>query len=580
MLVDLARFRRKNPGNFLFRYGVAVAVVLLAAGLRWSLELLLGAGSYAFITFFPAALVAAVVGGAGSGILAIVLGGVAAWLLMLAGNQPLRGPDIGATAVYAAGGLLIVVVAARLRDAWERIDRAQQRLVAALDASGTGTWRWDIQNDVVEWDEALSRVYGIAHQQAPRTSGEFFAFVHPDDRQRASQVIERSLRLGVEADYEFRVRLADGTERWIYDRSKVIRDESGRPRSMVGACLDVTKRKEAEKAIAESEARLRRAHAAGQIGDWDMDLATGKVTWSDNLYALLGLEAKAFAHTHSQMELVHPDDRERLQRAVEETVGGQRRLDTEFRVRHGNGDYRWLATRGELQMDAHGRPVRLVGVNFDVTDRRRAQERQELLINELNHRVKNTLATVQSLALMTVKSTGSSAHFGEAFLGRLMALSSTHNLLTETSWENAWLHDVVASELQPFTDPEGKRIALSGESISLKPREAVCLGLVFHELATNASKYGALASPTGRIALSWHIEASGALALTWREEGGPPVSAPVRRGFGSRLIEASVKEELGGQVTLTYAPAGLQAVLTFPLRSGPRRPVKLAARTR
>lgn len=197
----------------------------------------------------------------------------------------------------------------------------------------------------------------------------------------------------------------------------------------------------------------------------------------------------------------------------------------------------------------------------DVTDRVFAQEQQKLLIDELNHRVKNTLATVQAIADQTLRTTADPASFRSAFESRLMALSATHDLLTAEGWRSAGLRDVLLGEMRPYGV---ERYSLDGPEVPLAPSQAVALGLLIHELTTNAAKYGALSTAAGRVAVRWTVE-GGVLALTWTETGGPPVSPPTRQGFGSRLIERSLEGALGGKAKLDYRPEGLACSVRLPL---------------
>jgi len=197
----------------------------------------------------------------------------------------------------------------------------------------------------------------------------------------------------------------------------------------------------------------------------------------------------------------------------------------------------------------------------DVTDRVLAERRQKLLVDELNHRVKNTLATVQAIARTTVRSVDNLAAFREAFEPRLLALSTTHDLLTATSWQGAALRDVLLSELEPYAPGKYR---LQGRDVELTPGETLALGLVVHELATNAAKYGALKAEAGCVTVRWRV-AGGELRLTWRETGGPPVVPPTRQGFGSRLIERSLAGQLAGAARLDFAPDGLVCRIRLPL---------------
>lgn len=199
----------------------------------------------------------------------------------------------------------------------------------------------------------------------------------------------------------------------------------------------------------------------------------------------------------------------------------------------------------------------------ELAQRRRAEEHQRLLINELNHRVKNTLATVQSLAAQTLRSSDDLKTAREAFEQRLMALSATHNLLTQSSWASAELGDLVRQAAEPFA---ADRFVSEGPAVSLSPARSLALSMALHELGTNALKYGALSAVGGLVRVTWRV-AAGRLDLVWSEEGGPPVQAPTRRGFGSRLISQALARELRGQVRLDYDRAGVRCEISFPLEA-------------
>lgn len=214
--------------------------------------------------------------------------------------------------------------------------------------------------------------------------------------------------------------------------------------------------------------------------------------------------------------------------------------------------------------DASGRVAGIFVQGHDVTENIMAAERQKLMIDELNHRVKNTLATVQSIAMQTARSHADPATFAEGFQARLLALSHTHDLLTRSHWEGADLADILKHE----TVAHGShRVTLNGPPIALEPAAALSLGMIFHELATNAAKYGALSAPEGRVLVDWAVanQLSPILTLSWREVDGPPVRAPERRGFGSRLIERNVRHDLAGEIKLAYANDGFSAEFSIPL---------------
>lgn len=217
--------------------------------------------------------------------------------------------------------------------------------------------------------------------------------------------------------------------------------------------------------------------------------------------------------------------------------------------------------------DDGGRVAGIFVQGYEVTDNVLAAERQKLMIDELNHRVKNTLATVQSIAMQTARSHADPATFAESFQSRLLALSHTHNLLTRSHWEGAELHDVLDHETQAHGT---HRVLLNGPVVALEPASALALGMIVHELATNAAKYGALSVPDGRVVVDWSLsdQTDRMLTLNWREEGGPAVAAPSRRGFGSRLVERSVRHDLAGTIDTDYRIEGFTAEITVPLDRG------------
>lgn len=214
--------------------------------------------------------------------------------------------------------------------------------------------------------------------------------------------------------------------------------------------------------------------------------------------------------------------------------------------------------------DDEGRVIGIFVQGHDVTDVVLAAERQKLMIDELNHRVKNTLATVQSIAMQTARTHEDPKSFAAAFQSRILALSHTHDLLTRSHWEGAGLRAVL--EHETLAHGVG-RLTLNGPHVALSPPHALSLGMVFHELATNAAKYGALASGEGRVMVDWRLtdQTSPRLEIRWRESGGAPIPEPERRGFGTRLIERNVRHDLHGTVHLSYPPEGFCAEISLPL---------------
>jgi two-component sensor histidine kinase len=229
-----------------------------------------------------------------------------------------------------------------------------------------------------------------------------------------------------------------------------------------------------------------------------------------------------------------------------------------------DGDPVWFQDVVHVIRGAKGQST-LRGFMIDITARKRAEEARQLLLRELDHRVKNTLSTVQAVAELTLRTATSLEAFGETFRGRIAALARMHAAIWRNKGTPLRLRELAALSLAPFGH-ESARAAIAGDEVSIPLQTAGALGLVLHELATNAVKYGALSVMSGRVHLSWHVE-SDRLILEWRESGGPIVTEPTHRGFGSTLISESIPYELAGAVVLDFAPSGVHCAITLPLAS-------------
>jgi PAS domain S-box-containing protein len=334
------------------------------------------------------------------------------------------------------------------------------------------------------------------------------------------------------------------------------------PEGLGIAFRDVTERRRAEAALRQRETELAHVQRIAGVGGLQVDLRDGfNNRRSPEYLRLHGLPPEAENEPHEAwVRRIHPDDREQTEREFRETVHGDaRRYEAEYRiVRPSDGEVRWIAATAEIERDSSGKAIRLVGAHRDVTERALAQQRQRLLINELNHRVKNTLATVQSIAANSMRTARTTQEASAAFEERLLALSRAHNVLTRENWAGASLREIVEGAANPYAGPGG-RFRIEGVNVRLSPQTALALAMALQELATNAVKYGALSSPTGSVEIAWSTMSGPPtnLHLRWAERGGPPVRQPERRGFGSRLIERSLATDLGGQVQLTFDPDGV-----------------------
>lgn len=327
----------------------------------------------------------------------------------------------------------------------------------------------------------------------------------------------------------------------------------------------VRERLRTEAALRAEEARLRLALDAGRLGAWELDVATGSAAGSPRHDAIFGYtEPPPDWCYETFLRHVLPEDRARVDRSFRAAAEGGAEWHFECRIRRvDNGEARWIEARGRPVLDAQGRTARLLGVVADITERRRDEERRSLLIKELNHRVKNTLAVVQALALQTARGAPDPRSFSAAFQSRLAALARAHDLLTRQHWEGAALVEVAKAALEPAVG--GARVDLSACAPEplLAPAEALAVSMALHELATNALKHGALSVPGGRVAVRCDTDPSGgAHVLEWVERGGPPVPGrPARQGFGLRLLQRGLAAQAGLEAELRFEPEGVRCTL-------------------
>ena len=330
--------------------------------------------------------------------------------------------------------------------------------------------------------------------------------------------------------------------------------------------------------LVESEQRRSMAIAAGRMGSWDWDWVNGDWMWDAGQYRIFGVEADSFEVTSANIQaLLHPGDMEALSKVIAHFENGARSYEGEFRVIRPDGDVRWCVGTAAASVDKRGHVVRLSGVTVDITERKRAEERQNLLAREVDHRAKNALALAQSIVRLT---RGNSVKdYIQAVEGRINALARVHTILSLSSWQGAEIGKLVNEELAPYCS--GDQIELKGRQLQLQPATAQTLALVLHELITNSVKYGALSALSGRLRVKWDVE-SDALQLLWEERGGPPVNKPESRGFGTRSVIASIESQLGGRAEFDWHPAGLVCRISVPLGQDaqthpPSRQLNLAA---
>ncbi|MET3899028.1 PAS domain S-box-containing protein [Devosia sp. UYZn731] len=332
-----------------------------------------------------------------------------------------------------------------------------------------------------------------------------------------------------------------------------MRDAAGATIGIFVQGHDITEQKKAEADLARQGQFLRLAQEAGGIGTFEWDLATNLVSSSPAFRVLYGFAPDEDVPATRFAEIVHPDDRERLATSQQQSLE-QGLKATEYRVITPTGT-RWIGRQGTIIHGPDGKPERVLGAAYDLTERKEAETQMAMLAQESAHRIKNMLALVQAIATQTMRNSADLTEARDAIGARLVALGQAQDLLTHGSGSAAGIRDVVVAATRLHSETFG-RVHIEGPNVLLEPKAVLGLGLMLHELGTNALKYGAFSVPEGRVEVRWTSDGK-AIDWSWREIGGPPVVEPQRKGFGSRLIERGLSGNLGGDVMLDYAPDGL-----------------------
>lgn len=436
----------------------------------------------------------------------------------------------------------------------------------------------DRDGSIVQYNRRAVEIWGRAPK--PGETHEHFTshtrYFSADGERLSETLAGKVLRTGEPVrNEEIVVERYDGSRVAVLIDIDPLRDAGGNMLGAVTCFQDITERKNIHQALQQSQQDLRQQeqrwnatyeHAA--IGIVEIDAEGRFLRVNESICDITGLSReellgwRLFARTH-------PDDRDVDEELYRRQVKGEIGFySIEKRFVRRDGRVIWCSIRSSTVRDPAGRFLYGVRVVQDVTARKEAEDRQKLLMDELNHRVKNTLATVQSLAAQSARGVSSPEEFRRAFEGRLLALSQAHDQLTRRHWSSADLRAIVTAAVGPYLTAGEDRIAIGGGDVTVTPRVALTLAMVLHELTTNAVKYGALSTASGRLDVTWRLVQKPAqpalLMLDWRESGGPPVAMPQRRGFGSRFIEESVKTELQGAAVLQFDPGGLCCRMQVP----------------
>ena len=439
----------------------------------------------------------------------------------------------------------------------------------AGDIAGVGRWRREPVTGLASWSTEMFRICGLDPAGGVPDLDQAITIFHPDDQASMASQMEAAIRGGDAFSRDVRIVRPNGEIRHVISRGASEKDPDGTVRAAFGVFMDVTEAKRAEQTLRESEERYR------LLTDRVSDIIVrydpkGVIEFASPAIRQLGYEPEEVVG-RSAAEFSHPDDFDRVRQRQSDVIGERSLSEDEaraFRLRHADGEWVWMQGNPATIHDDAGNVVGVVTVLRDVTFQRAAEEQQRLMVHELNHRVKNTLASVQSIAMQTERSTDSPAAFADAFNARVAALAHSHDLLTQNAWSGAWVSELLSEHLKPHQSTERQRFALNGPKVRVSPKAAVALGMALGELVTNAARHGAFSTADGVVEVSWALRAEAdetRLSLVWRECGGPAVQSPTRRGFGMRLIERGLTHELGGSARLCFEPGGVVCEIEFPL---------------
>lgn len=447
------------------------------------------------------------------------------------------------------------------RLAQERALRVQsERVELALDAGAiVGTWMWELPTDHFTADARFAASFNLDPERCRTGLGieEVVASVHPEDKPRLMEAIAEVIGRGGPYACQYRVMRSDGRYRWIEANGRVEKAPDGTPLRFPGVLLDIHDRRAVEAERDQVTALLRTFVEAVPGVVYAKDRAGRMLIANRGTTDLIGKPPEFYLGRTDAEFLDSPDEAAVIMATDRRIMESGRAEQVEETVRLPDGTPAvWLSTKAPLR-DEMGRVVGLVGTSVDVSERKRAEANQVLLMREVDHRAKNALAVVSSVVRLTRQDTVEG--FVEALDGRVAALARAHSLLAQERWTGGDLQMLAGAELAAY----GDAVQMSGPRMVLVPDAVQPTAMVLHELATNAAKHGALSVPAGRVILTWTREADGGLCLAWQESGGPPVPGPpARRGFGSEVLRATGLQ-LGGPVVFHWEPGGLRCCLSI-----------------
>ena len=469
---------------------------------------------------------------------------------------------------------LVIVSETTMRYLAERaLARSEERLQISLAGSGiVGIWDWDIANDIVQSDRRFAEMYGVDPERAEAGAplSAFVAGVHADDRAHLEESIAAALQQGSAFKAEYRLRSPSGDIRWVLATGTIFRGEDGKPTRLAGVVVDITERREQEVALTESEAKFRAIADSMPQMVWSTQPNGFHDYYNARWYEFTGVPPGS-TDGAGWNDMFHPEDQKRAWEVWRHSLETGEPYQIEYRLKHHSGQYRWTLGRALPVRDTAGRIVRWMGTCTDIHETKLAAEEREIVAQELSHRIKNIFSVLNGLIALSSRTQPEIRPLPEEQRARIAALGTAHDFVRPHSRASrpetvdTTVQGLLATLLKPYDDGQG-RIAVSGDDPVIDDRSATPIALLFHELATNSAKYGALAAPDGRLAVGFAIDDDD-FRIDWKESGLNGVSAPQREGFGSRLVTLSVEGQLSGKVSRAWEADGLRMSVTIPRRS-------------
>ena len=452
--------------------------------------------------------------------------------------------------------------AERLHEASKALRDSEERFRSIFQNAATGIALAGLDERYIACNPAFSRISGYSQDEIIGRS--YADIMHPADRAENTALTQRLLREEIPYfEIENRYQTPHGRPIWVQKHLSLTRDGRGRPTGILTLVTDMTDRRENERALAIAVERSRIAQQTAHAALYE-HTPEGEMIYGDAFATLAGYrpeEMRRLGQGHSS--LIHPDDADTVRSAIEAGLASGEGYDINYRLHHKSGRYVWVHDRASVLSDHTARQSRVIGMLIDISEQKAREEHINLLLREVNHRSKNMLGLVQAIARQTVSATPADflARFGE----RIQALSANQDLLVRNEWGGIDLEELIEAQLSHMASLPNPRISIDGPPLHMNPAAAQVIGMVMHELATNASKYGALSDGRGRIEIRWSAAPDDIFTLDWREREGPPVTPPERTGFGSTVVGTMARMGLEAEVVHEFEPTGVTWTLTCPL---------------